>query len=182
MPSYDKVRLKMKPGDVLLFEGRGFWPWLIRWRTASRITHTGFVFEVHGRLACLEAAEGVGVRVFPLREYLRAGHKIYWCRLLDIDYGISRDGVMEYALAQWGKRYASPSQFVRSFGLLGRCIAKWLGLPLDTNKERFFCSELVVAALLYGGWEPERKRDPATVSPGDLQFETCLKMEGELAI
>lgn len=181
MPRLDNVATQIQPGDVLLFEGRGFWSSVIRLRTASKITHAGFAFEVHGRLACLEAAEGSGVRIHPLDTYLAAGHRIHWHRLLAREYGVSRERVMDFALGEWGKRYASATQFLRSFGFAAARLANRCGCKIDTNADRWFCSELVQQGILSGGWKPEAEIHPAQTPPGDLAFLPCLKPEGLLS-
>lgn len=176
--AYDRERWKIQSGDILLFEGRGFWSALIRFATSSRISHAGIVVDLHGRVACLEAAEGRGVQLWPVSAYLAKGLKIHWYRLLDDEYDLDRQSVVDFAFSQWGKRYASWNQFARSFTLVWSGVAQRIGLPADSDGERWFCSELVAGALRYAGLADERT--PARTSPGDLQFLKCLKYEGVL--
>lgn len=177
---YSKARSLMRSGDVLLFEGRAWYSWIIKIRTSSRISHAGFVIRLGGRLCCLEALEGQGVRLYPLTVYLAAGHKIRWHRLNAKRNGIDRRKVVEHALAQWGKRYATPLQFIRSWGYLGRWLGDLFRLPVDVDRDRMFCSELVLDSLQAGGYHPPEGMQPASTSPGDLVFLPCLTGEGIL--
>lgn len=180
--SYDTVRAQIADGDVLLFEGHGFWSALIRAQTASRITHAAFALRVQHRLVCLEAAEGRGVQIWPLSDYLRRGLIVRWHRLRDHEYQIDRRAVVAHALAQWGKPYASWRQFARSWSIAGGVLRRVLGLAADQDAGRFFCSELVAESLKFGGWTPEANdpTEPARTSPGDLALFSCLQPEGVL--
>lgn len=173
----------MRDGDLVLFEGSGFWSNAIKFRTLSRVTHVGIVVWVRGHLCVLEARERRGVRVFPLARYLGVpGLKVLWYELLADQYGIDRQKLISEALTHWGRRYASHWQFLRTWGLISRRIADLLELPDDTNAERFFCSEFVVGRLQTAGFDHRdfypHPTDPATWSPGAVGFLPCLQLRG----
>lgn len=172
---YAEARARIASGDVLLFEGRSLASRLIRLRTESRLSHAGLAFWAPGRLGCLEAV-GRGVQLWPLRNYVEAGHRVWWYRLAASP--AARDVVCRRALERWGAPYAHPRQFLRSWGLFARRLARWGGWPLDTHPERVFCSELVAEALLAAGLA--EGIEPARTAPGDLVFLPCLQLRGLL--
>lgn len=170
---------EIRSGDLLGFAGRGFWSSLIRWRTLSRITHVGFAFWFGKRLAVIEARERRGVRLFPLQRYLEKGVAVHWYELLDDDYRVDRHRLIEEALAHWGQRYASPLQFLRSFGVATRRLCDWLQLPADTNPRRFFCSEFVQHCLQQAGYAGT-SLPPSQTAPADVVWLPCFQRRGQL--
>jgi hypothetical protein len=55
------------------------------------------------------------------------------------------------------------------------------GLPVDTNPDRFFCSELALDALRAGGYRGEGFDKPAAeTSPADVIELPCLHRRGRL--
>lgn len=145
----------IEDGDVLAFHGRGFWSSLIKLRTWSRITHCGFAHWHRGMLCVFEAREMRGVRLYPLHRYLgssTARVDLYKLRERDVEgrrLTFDRNRLISFALAHWGARYAHPLQFLRSFGIITRWVCDRLGIPIDTDVTRFFCSEFVVSGLSY---------------------------------
>lgn len=174
---YSEVRDDIKNGDLLAFRGTALFSRLIKAWTHSRTSHVGIACWMHGRLTVIEAMEGVGVRVYPMS--MRLG-KVDWYELLP-EYRVDRRKSVEYALDQWGKRYASPWQFVRSWGKLTAWAASRRGLDPDTNEDRFFCSELVMCALQAGGYRGEGYTKSASqTDPGDCVELPCFHRMGRL--
>lgn len=179
----------IRTGDICLFRrsptlfGR-----FIRLWTQSPFSHVGIALWVivdgTRRLCILEALEGVGVRLFPMDRYLEECHAsgclIDWYQVVDSE--INRDRVAGYALQQWGRPYATPWQFVWSWGLLSGWWRRLRGLPVDTDPERWFCSELVTAALRHAGYVPESGDDsePAATEPGAVALFPCLQRRGAI--
>ena len=176
---YQEVRKKIKNGDVLAFRGNRVFSWIIKLRTLSRVSHVGIAIWFGNRLCCLEAMEGSGVRLFPVSKFVEDGEWVDWYELHDSS--VSRKQMSEYALTCWGKRYASPLQFLRSFGVICK---RWFDkklAPPDTNPDRFFCSEFVMTSLREGGYSGEGfERPPAQTSPGDIVELPCLHRMGKL--
>lgn len=46
MKSYEEIRGMLDTGDLVLFSGRGFVSWLIRWASGSKWSHIGMVVKV----------------------------------------------------------------------------------------------------------------------------------------
>jgi hypothetical protein len=172
----------IKTGDVVLFSGRGLWSWLIQVRTRSVYTHAGVVLRLkangHERVSVLEALEPGGVRLHPLDRYVEAGETVDWYEVTDP--AVNREAVASFALKQWGKRYAWRQVFW-SFSRLAWLVRRLLGRPLrDVDPQRWFCSELVAAALAYAGCRTEEGIVPVETAPGDVARLTCLRRRGRL--
>lgn len=172
---------KPRDGDVLAFRACGFISALIRRVTCARVTHVGFLVTIRGRKCVLEAREFKGVRLVPLSIYTSDSTcRVDWLRLKDEAYSISRWTVINEAFDHLGQRYASPWQFLRSWGLVSSTLADWLGWPADTDATRFFCSEFVLACLRRAGYAANGHFEPARTAPGDIVELRCLQPMGEL--
>jgi len=181
---YQKVREKIRDGDVLAFRGTRWWSWLIRFFTQSRISHVGFAIWIHDRLCVMEALEGRGIRIFPVSKCLEDGEWIDWYELhKPEDNKIDRDTLVATALSHWGKQYAPWWQFVRTWGRWTRRYLDKKGVPLDVDPDRFFCSEFVLTCLRMSGYLGDgfaANLSPAAASPGDIIELPCLHRMGKL--
>ena len=173
MIDYSEARPAIMDGDVLAFRLDRCSPvsQLISLVTRSRVTHVGFAVWYRNRLCVLEALEGKGVRLHPLSMLLATGRDIDWYQLEATE--IRRRVVLTRAFTHWGKRYASPLQFLRSWGVITSALCNWLRIPIDTNGDRFFCSEFI--AHCFGDVDDAAKR-----SPQDIIERTDLRRRGPL--
>src|SRR5262245_18512508 len=107
----------------------------------------------------------------------RSGTAVDWFRITD-DH-VNKERVAAYVLKQWGMRYASPTQLVLSFGKLTRLIRPLFGWKAPVlNRERFFCSYLVAAAMRSAGCccTDSRSKSPPLHSqspPASNSWEPC---------
>ncbi len=176
---------QIRTGDVLLFRGTSFWSWLIKLRTKSVYSHAGIVQRVrtngHSRVCIIESLEPFGVRLFPLERYVAQGEHIDWFQL--DDKTINPEKVADYAMAQWGAAYALTGlwwsftwmgQFLRRFNTFRKLSARL------ANRDQFFCSQLVAAALENAGFKPDEGLVPIETDPGAVARITCLKRQGTL--
>jgi len=178
----------MKSGDLLFFRGTAPHSRLIQLVTRSVYSHVAVVIalRIAGRrtLCAFEALEGVGVRLTPLDAYLRecqhAGCVVDWYAIADAS--IDRQRIVAYCLEVWGERYSSLWQFVVSFGRLGRWVAQKLGVRLELDPSRPFCSWVAAAALMHAGYEPSDELEPARIDPGAVSRFPCLRRRGGLEI
>ena len=184
---YTDARDLIQDGDVLAFRGTRLFSRLIKLWTRSRVSHVGIACWMHDRLTVVEALEGVGVRVYPLSRYVGRGCDVDWYQVDQsandvLAHGaLDRRAVVAFALSKWGLRYASPWQFLRSWGWLSRRVSESRGLPVDTNPDRFFCSELALDALRAGGYRGEGyDKAAAETSPADVIELPCLRRRGRL--
>lgn len=161
-------------GDLIFFAGRSAWSNLIRLRSLSTFSHVGMIYEYRGQNWVIESLEGKGVRLVPLSvwsDWARRGmgrYAIFKLQATDEQ----RQMAVEFCLSRVGFEYASPRQFVRSFGWLTRKVSRWLGLPEDENAKRYFCSELIAAALKYAGLKIPKP--PVRMTPGDVALLSYL--------
>ena len=176
--NYQQHRSNIQQGDVVAFQ---FAPWsifsqVISIWTRSKFSHVGIVMKVHGRLAVIEALEGVGVRIHPLSRLIKT-RKIHWFQVTDDN--IDRDEITRSALTRWGCKYASPWQFIRSFSLVTSWLCDRLGVDRDTNPNRFFCSEYVMHCLHQAGYQGDSPAH-ANTTPDDITRLPCLQHQGLL--
>ncbi len=178
----DEALPQIKTGDVLLFRGRGLWSWMVKVRTKSVYTHAGVALRIKAngceRVSVLEALEPWGVRLHPLDQYVAAGESVDWYEVTDP--AVNREKVASFALRQWGLRYAW-RQLLWSFSRLAWLARRVLRRPLrDVDPERWFCSELVAAALRHAGAQTDEDLVPIATAPGDVARFTCLRRRGTL--
>lgn len=184
MVRYLDAVTQLADGDLLAVKGKSAWSRAIQLRTFSRISHVGLAIwsKDFNQWCLLEAKEKIGVRLFPLRTYLQCnpGIEVVWYELLADKYNINREDLIEWSKKQWGKKYASTFQFLRSWGSITRRIADLLNVPLDTDSNRFFCSEFIAGGLEVGGFSIHK--DPAQTDPGDLVELPCYHAVGSLVL
>ena len=184
------VSSELRTGDVLLFrKSPSLFGRLIRWYSQSPYSHAGVILRIkvngHDRIAVIESLEPDGVRLFPMEVYLREekykGSLIDWYQI--VDPTVDRERVAGYCLDQWGKRYSSAWQFFWSFGRLFQRVRKRFALPANVNPARYFCSQLVAAALEDAGYKPESEwADATSTTPGEVALFPCLHRRGVLEV
>ena len=141
----------LQTGDIVLYSGTRLWSRVIRAFSKSKWSHVGIVLR-YGQTSepwVVEALEGKGVRFVPFRCWLAWGGEIGHGKWL-LPERIAND-VTDWCLKRTGQEYASMGQFVRSFGFVWSHLRKLFGLKVDTDSNRFFCSELVASALFWNG-------------------------------
>ena len=166
----------MKPSsrgiDIVAFSGTRVWSRIIRLRSQSRFSHVGIVCEINGDDWVIEALERKGVRLVPLRVWYQWGGEVTAFRLKDSSDD-TRLRLIDFAAKRVGQEYASPWQFVRSFGFATRWLCRKIGVRKDLESDRWFCSELVAAALPHAGcWIGA---EPSEMTPGDVCNLPCLE-------
>lgn len=142
---------------VLLFRGRGLLSAFIRWQSRSKFAHAALLLP-DGRI--LESWPGAGVRVTSLPDW----DGVTVCRvqgMTEVGWRMS----VSFACEQVG------------------CGYDWLGVTrfvsrreMPTNT-RWFCSELVTAAVAAGGVELVRGIPPSEVSPHLLSVSPLLILD-----
>lgn len=141
---------------VALFKGKGLIGWAIRWQTRSVYSHAA-LFD-GGEL--IEAREFKGVRAVG---YVPGAD----IDLLDVD-GITRDqerAAIQFAREQIGKPY--------DYTMVARFISRRQATRKESGK--WFCSELVFAALQAAGITLLARTEAWEVSPGLLARSPYLK-------
>jgi uncharacterized protein YycO len=139
---------------VLLFRGRGIISTLIRWQSRSPYSHAALLMP-DGRI--VESWQGDGVRVKTITDWTDI--EVYYVQgMTDIQWEIALDFAME--LVGSGYDYKAVMRFISR-------------RPAADN-ERWFCSELVFAALEAAGVPLLARISAAAVSPGMLALSPLL--------
>lgn len=133
---------------ILLFRGRGFISWLIRWQTRSEYSHAALMLP-DGSI--IEAWMTKGVRQHWLKDWI------------DVDvfsvHGMTPEQwarAINYARAQIGKKYD------------WLAVIRFLSRFRQPPNDRWFCSELVFQAIEIAGIRLLRYVRAGEVSPGLL--------------
>lgn len=142
---------------VLLFRGRGVISALVRWQTRSIYSHSAILLP-DGRI--LEAWQGSGVRI----------------RDLPSGGGIEHFKVKGITPAQWRQAIAfGRDQLGKGYDYVS--VLRFVSRRNAPENGRWFCSELVAAALQVAGLPFLSRVDPAEVSPAMLSWSPLLIRE-----
>jgi hypothetical protein len=148
--------IPLKPGDVLLYGGTGFWARLIRIKTWSDVSHVELVAP-DGESA-LSSRDGIGVGQFlPIRLHGLSA-------VLRPEMSLDMDALLAFHNTCVGQRY------------------DWWGLlrfftigKQSTDKQ--FCSEYVMRLLRAGGMDPFTPQvDADLVAPGQFLMSPLLAL------
>lgn len=154
----------LQTGDIVLYSGTRLWSRIIRAFSRSKWSHVGMIVRMRGECWVIESLEGKGVRWVPFSCWLGWGGEIGVGTCLLPFHQLLR--IVEWLKLQIGKEYASPWQFIRSFGFIWSRLRKLFGVKVDTDSNRFFCSELLASPLFYTGLEIPKHA--AKMTPGDV--------------
>lgn len=163
--TYEEAREKMQPGDVIAFSGKGDVSEIIKLFTRSEVSHVGVVFKTKQlndtdpdrfmntlmESTSLDGTSGVLMTLLSDRVKTYDGN-LWWLPLS----AVSRKKLkivefFDFLVKQEGKAYDTKQAIKSAIDALD-------DIPflrgLNYNKEdfsKFFCSELVTAALEYAG-------------------------------
>lgn len=160
--------------DIVAFSGTRVWSRVIRLRSQSQYSHVGIICEINGDDWVIEALERKGVRLVPLRVWYQWNGDVTEFRLKSKSND-ARQQLIDFAANRVGQEYASPWQFVRSFGFATRWLCRKIGVRKDLESDRWFCSELVAAALHHAGFWLGVDSVPSEMTPGDVCNLPCLE-------
>lgn len=167
--TYSSVRGDFRTGDVLCFRGRDLASWIIRWLTHSPYSHVGLVYELEGRVFCLEAT-GIGVHLILVGELVRRYHGgIDYFQMLDVT-DEQRASAIHFGFGHLGKPYDR-------WGLV-----RFLWFLASGRKHRsrersyWYCSEIVAEAYRVAG-APFVQGRVGYVSPADIAASPRVKFE-----
>lgn len=177
--NYKETRQRIKTGDTLL--GAGNWPVsrLVRLFTGQQFSHVGIAIWLQianrPRLCMFESMEGRDVRIVPLyktliTQYWKNGGKMWYAPI--IEPTIDGDKVADFYLQHWGDLYANKYQFLVGMSGLIRLIRQFRGANIDTDENKWHCSEIAIRALMAQGYKHEK--DPSITTPGDVALASCL--------
>lgn len=141
---------------VLLFHGRGLISAAIRLQTRSEYSHAALLMP-DGQI--VEAWQGAGVRVKALTDW--SGIDIYDVPRL---YQYQWNDAIDFALRQVGQGYDYKG------------VLRFLTRQDTPENGKWFCSELVFAAMQFAGLNLLERIPAAEVSPGMLRLSPHLEL------
>lgn len=148
------MKTKFVP-KVLFFRGKGFFSMLIRWQTRSRYSHAAILLD-NGHI--IESWQKGGVQISHIKD---------WSKIdaYSVD-GMTPDQwetAIKFAKSQLGKKYDLRSVF------------RFLSKRKAPDNSKWFCSELVYAAITIAGVELLRNIESSEVSPAILSYSPKLR-------
>lgn len=180
--TYEEIRGLMQPGDVIAFSGNGDLSEVIKWATRSQVSHVGVVLQsklligdtpqqgFFNQIIESTSLNGFsGVTISRLSDRVDAyDGQMWWLPLSDEARGqLDLTGFFDFLIHHDRRPYDAPQAILSALDtldgipLLGRATTQNVE---DFNK--FFCSELVAAALEAGGVID--RINAAEVTPVDL--------------
>lgn len=144
---------------ILLFRGRGIISTLIRWQTRGQCSHAALLMP-DGRI--IESWQGDGVRVKTLSDW----------------DGIDRYDVPGMSAAQWDDAIAfAMAEVGRGYDYWA--VIRFISRQRMPDNQRWFCSELVFAAMAHAGARLFERIEPWAVSPGLIAISPRLSPANE---
>lgn len=182
--NYEDIRGLIKNGDVLLYRGTGIFSRAIIWASKRKIklekrhtkSHIEFAAWWDDKRLMALGAVGSGVRPAPLSNNVKNYHgtvELYKADLSDVQ----REIIMEYALAQLGKKYPRIKKMIK------------LGWMLITGKSRnkrdeyreaneIKCSHYVSAGYNLAGADPKKGISDEDITPSEIAQSKVFKKVG----
>jgi hypothetical protein len=156
--NYDDVRDAMQPGDVIAFGGRGGISSAIKWFTRGPVSHVGVVlqtkrpeentpgyFNLVAESTSLDGFTGVTTTKLSKRLAQYDG-EVWWLQLsIAVREQLNLKAFVDFLMEQDHKPYDARQAIYAGLDRLG-----WLTRTKE-DFGKFFCSELVAAALEAGG-------------------------------
>jgi hypothetical protein len=177
---YEEVRLQIKNGDVIMYEGKSMVPKLVSWFTRSPYSHAGIAVWWNERLMVMEAAMR-GVMVMPLsRNIFRHKGKVEWFTSKQEISDEDRLRMVIFAQEELGKSFARWKAVL--FGLkilLNRNLSKKDQLRMEN---KLFCSQYVAQIYNSIGLDLKKNREDRFMSPGDIAKSPLMEKRGEFKI
>ena len=192
---YEKVRNKMKFGDVISFSGKGDISNIIKWKTNSDISHVGMVLEsefvgIEKRIVLIESTSLVNLPDIRTKELIKGVQQQHLSQRLD-----SYDGQAYYhelraeltsdqkvAMYMWlFKKHAqrTPYDSVQALGSALDLLDAF-GMENKPDFSSLFCSEMVakafkVADLLDYDYNPSEATPADVIKFGFLEERIQIK-------
>ena len=143
----------MNSGDLVLFRGRGFIPWVIRVWTRSRWGHCGVLWICEGQPLVIEARFGMGVSAHALANRMDDFPEVF---------PTGRPMNLALGLSQLGDWYSVKDALRASIGLPAEAVG-------------YECAELAADLLGLGGheigWTPQRLANALFLPGGRMGTE-----------
>ncbi len=172
---YSVARKDIKDGDILLYKGRGFVSWAVKFFTHSEYSHAGIAVWWKERLMVMEAIRK-GVIVNPLRRSVgRYKGSVEWWSLKEeeeITDG-KRDEMIRFAKEELGKDFAFLGLFL--FALVISFVIPLGKKDRFRRENRLFCSLYVAEIYNKAGKDLTEGRPDRFTSPADIADSALLR-------
>lgn len=185
---YQKIRHKMKTGDVIAFSGKGHFSNIIKGYTDSDISHVGIVYSAHNirgkqRIKIMESTTLNSIADCDTGEFVKGVQKqflsdrlasydgqAYWYKLKP-----ALDSKRQLFMLQWlsdkhGKKV--PYDTLQAIGSAADKL-DFLGFENEPDFSSLFCSELVCKGLQIAGVVDENI-NPSEQTPADVVSYSIL--------
>lgn len=178
---YEEARKQMKAGDVIAFSGKGDFSEIIKWATRSNVSHVGVILQSKLLIAD-KIQDGIfnqviesttlncfsGVIISRLSDRLDTyDGEIWWLPIKkDIDDKMDKKKFYDFLIHQQRKEYDMPQAIKSALDVLDRVPIIGGATHNQEDFSRFFCSELVAAALEVAG--AIKNINASEVTPIDL--------------
>ena len=150
--------IELRPGDVLLYDGKGFLAWAIKTKTWSDVSHAE-IYLGNDVTATAKLSLGVNCYAFT-KENLKYVYRPK-CKF-DLDSALD-----------WFMKPEIQSQGYDTVGLLLSFYARLQGRA----NNKMFCSEVCTRVLRYGGIEPfSPEIDADAVAPSNFKYTPELRL------
>ena len=184
---YEKIRDSLKTGDVLLFEGKGFFSWVIKRATGSRNSHIGIVYRPAAEVVLTAESTTLstvkdyfkdrkvkGVQFVSLSERIRTYKGKIWVRQLARPMTADERAAFEEAREEFKDR-----KYEQSVWQLIRAGFKWKLQKEDLSS--LFCSEFITVLFKRIGYLLKNRFPSNEINPWDYGWQRLIDEEMALA-
>jgi len=181
---YDKHRLSIQDGDVLLYEGEGFLSWCIKKLSRSKYSHSGIAVWWNDRLMVMEAIRK-GVVVTALSRNVSHYHgNVEWRTAKETISQDRRLAMVKFAQKQLGNEYNFLEAVVIGIKIIlmklaNRVLVRF-GKEMAIEDKRVICSQFVADTYGSIGIRIKRVVAPPFITPEDIELSKLFKFKGAL--
>ena len=176
--SYDKIRGKLKTGDLFFASGDYLVSKLIQHATDSPWSHVGIIVKIDAidRILLLESVEDMGVRIAPLSKYLHdyEGGKPYKGRIVTARHKELTASVVTEISSFGMDELTQPYDKAEITNILAR-ISLGIGRKKNARNREYICSELVYECFSHAG-KTLNVNPKGFVSPQDLWLDEKVSL------
>ena len=183
---YEKLRTKLKTGDIVLFSGKGFVSWLIKWFTKSKWSHVGMAMRILDydmvllwesttltKTKDIHGKSRSGVRIVPLSKALANYKGEVGIRYLLTNKGLNKDVLAKMRNEFTGRKYE------QNMLQLFKSAYDWTLGKNKRDMSSVFCSELIAEAYQRLGYL-STKQPSNEYTPDDFGADIQLLAGAEL--
>jgi hypothetical protein len=181
---YQRIRDKIKTGDLIAFSGKSLVANTIKSFTDSDISHVGIVYRADGgRVQLMESTSLSNQKDIKHNDYIKGVQLHYLSERIEKYNGEvylkrilkpipNEKEMLEWLSVKHSKR--TPYDYLQAFGA-GVDTFDFIGLRNEPDFSSLFCSEMVAKALQVGGVISEQV-NPSEETPADVMDYLCFSM------